>query len=666
MKSFYVLLLSLAALILCSSEVSAQREGPQFRYRPVYGYARDTCTNQPVVGAIVFSFDNVDEAKRAQQTLLRTKDPIAFNKTGRITETITDDTGRYLLPALNEGALLFYYPMTHFMSLEPVGTRISINVGFKEEKKDETASVSRPQQLFTYVPADKRHKFNFSFYFPNKGESRTDCRLMVERHVEDLETGELLSLTVPVVRDGKAYHKKQKKLIAKKVVQDTLFDVAKRFKVLSDTTFNVKINDVFDPEPWIDRCFRVGYVIKLDNAGTVSDLDTLYMLTNRVDKPLKHIEYELKPFEFTPEEYKEDMRIARRKLELKGEYTGYVPQVLLDSAYVLTGLHVKALVSTEGGYDANVAYADTLLQKAMDELREKFASKITDDVMVSRTTEVAKESEMALVDSMKPRIEYRYVFRVEKRFSQAEYMELYSKMETTEQVEQLSIRALEESEILTRRPWDYAANRLAVIKMNRDEVDVELLAPFVEQGLQRCNVKADDVLARRPIVRNRQEVVANHVLMLLRAGEYMKACALAEMLPKEYAYVYEIARCMAGYEPILQTEVACIASSSPRNSVIMDMYTGNVGAATLEVIASMPEDDAMRWYLKARALCILCDDSVGRMKSMADAEGVIVYDEVKNCLKKCFGIDPSLVQRAVLDKGINEFALKEVLGVYVL
>ena len=665
MKKSAALISVLFAVLVFVSEASAQREGPQFRYRPIYGYARDTCTNQPVQGAIVFSFDNVDEARRAQQTLLKTRNPIEFNRSGRITETITDDTGRYLLPALNEGALLFYYPLTHYMALEEVGTRISINVGGKKEVEEAPVQAVRQQELFTYVPADKRHKFNFSFYFPNKGENRSECRLMVERHVEDLETGELLSLTVPVVRDGKAYHKKLKKLIARKEVQDTLYDVAKRFKALSDTTFNVRINDVFDPEPWVDRCFRVGYVIRLDNAGTLKDLDTLYMLTNRINRPLKYIDYEFEPYQFEPQQYKEDMRVARRKLELKGEYDGYVPGVLLDSAYVLTGLHIKAVVSPDVPYEAAMAHADTLLQEAMDSLRAKFASKLTEDVLVSRTTEVAKSADDGSAGNL-PRLEYRYVFKVDRRFSQNEYMQLFEQVKDDDEAECLCIRALEESEILTRRRWDYAANRLAAIKMRRGEIDVNLLEPFVEPALEQCNVPSEDVVARRTVVRNREQVVANQVLMLMRAGEYLKAASLAEMLPKDYAFLYEVARCKAGYEPILHTEVSCIAGSSPRNKVVMDMYTGKLGAHTLEALDSMPEDDAMRWYLKARTLCQLCENSVGMMKSRADAHGTLIYDVVKNSLKKCFELDQELVRTAVLDSGINEFALKEVLGVYVL
>lgn len=663
MKRFISYLYIILVLSFSAERLSAQREGPQFRYRPVYGYARDTCTNQPVQGAIVFSFDDIQEAERARQTLLRTKDPIAFNKAGRITETITDDTGRYLLPALNEGALLFYYPQTHYMTLEVVGTRISVNAGGKEIASEESSKVVRQESLFTYVPADKRHKFNFSYYLADKGEDRSECRLIVERQVQDLETGEMLSVTVPMVRDGKAYHKKMRKLIARKVVEDSLYNVAKRFKPLVDTTYNVKVNDVFDPEPWEDKCFRVGYVIKLDNAGVLNNLDTLYMLTNRVDQPLKYIEYELEPYSFEPEEYKEDTRVARRKLELKGEYDGNVPGVLLDSSYVLTGLHVKAVIPSSAEHQVALARADTLLQEAMDNLRGIFESKINEDVLVTRTSEFAKEGEEPESDEIK--VEYRYVFRIEKRFSQQEYMDMFAEAESDQEIEAVCIRALEESEILTRRRWDYPANRLASLMMERGQVDVHLLESFVEPSLKVCSVSQDDVFARWKVVRNRPEVVANQVLMLMRAGRYVEAAALAEILPEGYGHLNEISRCKAGYEPILQSEVDCIAESSLRNKVVMDMYTGNVGAGTLGTVDLMSDGDAMKWYMKARVLCALCENSVGMMKSRA-LEGGVVYDMVKDCLKRCFDIDEDLIQKAVLDSGINEFALKEVLGVYVL
>jgi hypothetical protein len=203
-------------------------------------------------------------------------------------------------------------------------------------------------------------------------------------------------------------------------------------------------------------------------------------------------------------------------------------------------------------------------------------------------------------------------------------MGLFAKAETDEEVEQLCIRALEESEILTRRKWDYAANRLASLMLKRGEIDPILLDEFVEPSLKSCGVRYEDVVARRPIIRNRPELLANQVLMLMKDGQYGKAASIAEILPAEYKYLYEVARCKAGYEPILQTEVSCIASSSLRNRVIMDMYTGRVGASTLEALAEMPGDDSMRWYLEARTLCILCDDSVGMMKSRAGEDGVLV------------------------------------------
>ena len=87
----------------------------------------------------------------------------------------------------------------------------------------------------------------------------------------------------------------------------------------------------------------------------------------------------------------------------------------------------------------------------------------------------------------------------------------------------------------------------------------------------------------------------------------------------------------------------------------MDMYERNVGDATLARIDGMDDGDAMKWYLKARAICLVCgDDILGEKQN------------VKACLEKAFAMDESLKKTAALDAGINEHVLKEVLGVFVL
>ena len=163
------------------------------------------------------------------------------------------------------------------------------------------------------------------------------------------------------------------------------------------------------------------------------------------------------------------------------------------------------------------------------------------------------------------------------------------------------------------------------------------------------------------------ELAANQVVMLMSAGKPSEASTLSKVLPDEYMYLREIAACKAGGVPSSEEAVRSIAASSLRNSVVMDMYSGSVDEDTLEDVCGLPEEDALTWYLRARCLCMLYGNDMSDMTTLEYAStGQTVYGYVKDCLAGCFAADPEFRKIAVLDGDINEYALKEVLGVFVL
>ena len=166
---------------------------------------------------------------------------------------------------------------------------------------------------------------------------------------------------------------------------------------------------------------------------------------------------------------------------------------------------------------------------------------------------------------------------------------------------------------------------------------------------------------------NRREIVANQVLVLMLQDEFSKAADLALMLPDEYACLREVALCKAGKVPSDDASRNLLRESSLRNAVLMDMLSAKVGDHTLETLDRMPKDDPMMWYLRARTCCIMYENESWEMQAaVLDGTGQTVYDHVKECLGKCFEMDGEMVRSAKFDSQINEYALKEVLGVYVL
>lgn len=705
------------AFLLTAGGIMAQNQTVDRMYRPVVGYVVDTCTTMPVQDVVVYSFDTLEEAVKGKELLSQTWNTKTFNRKGDILETATDASGRYLIPALSEGALMFVFRDRKEIVIEQVRRRSSVSLGKKEEeRKIEIKELEFDLTSLDGYSAGRsasglKLNLDFNYYLPYSGSSRSDSRLTVERRIVDLETGEILSSSMPIVRDGKTYHRRMKKMRSKGQAADTLYHVAERFLPLSDTTFNVRIKDDLNTERWKDHCFKVGYFIDLDDAGKVRHLDTLYMMTNRVGRPLKFLQYVFEPYSFRPEEADEPTgRAVRRKLTLRGEYAGDIPLVLQDSIYELKVLHIKATVPPLKMYSENMMLADSLVHKAMDEHRTFFAGRLDQEVRVTRTSEVVRWSAVAdmlaasdpdvagrirravkrhqddvdaqTADVLKidgydeviapllaglQKVEYRYDFLTARRFSQKEYLERFSAAEDEEALEWHLRRAIEESQILEGRPWDYPANELASLYLRKEKADTSVLSAFADRSLQVCDIESDDPVTGRHLIRNRQEIVANQAMMHILAQEYALADSLTAMLPPEYRYLSDVAGCRDGRKPADAAAVARLAASSLQNKAVMDMYTETVGDATAEALAAMPDDRAVTWYLRARHLCIVNENDVPRMQSkMIDGQDVTVYKTVVSHLKECFARDESLVDDAVLDSDISEVALKEVLGVYIL
>ena len=142
--------------------------------------------------------------------------------------------------------------------------------------------------------------------------------------------------------------------------------------------------------------------------------------------------------------------------------------------------------------------------------------------------------------------------------------------------------------------------------------------------------------------------------MLMLSQDFAQAAFLAETLPEEYAPLREVARCKAGKDPADDESRRLLSESSVRNRVLMDMLADKVDESTVAVLEEMPQDEAMTWYLKARARCMMQEDAF-----TADPY-------VTDYLEKCFEIAPDMMETAKFDSEINEYSLKEVLGVFVL
>ena len=649
----------MAVFFLSAGIVSAQKRGfePEKIYRPVYGYVVDTCTNQPVSDVLVYGFDSMEDALAGRKALETCRSPLKARLKGDVVEVRTDASGRYMLPARSCGVVLFWFRDGRKAVMEEIRGRSSVSLGRKEKEwsvadldLDKYVPVREdPRKGRRLAPAGVDLNMDFKCYLPYLGEEAASSRIWVERRITDMETGKVLNTHVPVVRDGKEYHRRNRRLADKGMICDTLLEDASREGFLSEKTSEIRVADVFSTDPWKDRCFRLGYFVMQDKGGEIRHIDTLYMFTNRVSNPLKYVEYRYEPYQLPLPQTESPVqrRSVKRRVVLEGEYEGSLPEVLQDTSYLMEELHLKAEVTSCGTYQENIVRADSLVTVAMKEFRDIFADKMHDGVRVTMTSSAPSQR-------MADKVTYRIVFRTDRRFSQKEYLDAFA---NADELEPVCVRALEESEILEGKPWDYAANMLASVLILERRPDTDLLAPFVDAGLEGCDIAGA----------NRKEIVANHVMMLMMAGKDSMAAALAAILPDDYADLRVLAGCKAGTGPSTYAEVEALAMSSPRNMVVADMFTGILGVRTADALRLLPENDAMTWFLRARYLCLMHDNDLAGMRTARlDGHHMTIYDAVRHCLEKCFDIGPDFKTMASHDAAIEEAALKEVLGVLVL
>ena len=445
---------SLIVLTLFHISASSQSKGfdPEKLYRPVYGYVIDTCSNLPMEGVMVYGFDSIDDAQLGKHALMESSNPLKIKMKGEVVETRTDDTGRYMIPALGKGAVVFWFKDKKSAVIEEIAGRSEVSLG----KKVKEWSVSDLDlDKYTVTPETGRKKsrlepvgvelnMDFKCYLPYLGSDAGDSRIRVERRVIDLDTGETLACHIPVVRDGRQYHKRSRSMTSKKVINDTLLSLAESSEPLTEKTSDIRVKESFNTDPWKNHCFRIGYFVIQEKGDEIRNLDTLYMLTNRISRPLKYMEYRYEPYTmvYTPKEENYGRQI-RRRLVVQGEYTGRLPEVLQDSTYQLKELHVRADVSSSDSYQSNIAKADSLVNWAMAALREEFSSKLSDQVRVTMTSASSSQQD---------EVTYRLVFSSDRRFSPNAYAEAFAKAQDCE-LDSLYRRAIDESRILEGKSW---------------------------------------------------------------------------------------------------------------------------------------------------------------------------------------------------------------------
>lgn len=237
-----------------------------------------------------------------------------------------------------------------------------------------------------------------------------------------------------------------------------------------------------------------------------------------------------------------------------------------------------------------------------------------------------------------------------KEFTLHEFDRLFRMVENREELEALCKRAIK---VVSKTPgenWPVPANVLAVSYINRDTVDTELLAPYVELHWGRCNQSYTSFEGVK-MTKNPEAIVANQVVMLLKGNKNTQANITAKILPAEYEDLYSLTLCLAGRYKQNTPEAARVRerviASSPRNASVIHLAMKNVLSAE-EAMEQQDRSLAVTDYLWAQFYCRK-NQLESSCTKWSQVEDVIEADKMLAYLTRCFRRDPSYLEIAERD-----------------
>ena len=248
-----------------------------------------------------------------------------------------------------------------------------------------------------------------------------------------------------------------------------------------------------------------------------------------------------------------------------------------------------------------------------------------------------------------------------KEFELYEYGYLFDMVKDPKEREVIFRRAYKRSEDLEGRPWELAANHLAVSYLQRDTFDLNILTPFINRKFAKVNLKQPNGSVINP-----EEIVANQLMMYLLADNFEDASVMAKILPDtpKNEKTKAFAMCLGGYykggkdtedRARRRNVFNLVSESSPINRVVMNlaMNLPSYDAEAKKGLAELPADDPKTWYLKAIAY---------------RREGEASLEMAKVCLEKAFALDTSKEKdyqvMASMDGDIGEELYEYVMDMY--
>lgn len=261
----------------------------------------------------------------------------------------------------------------------------------------------------------------------------------------------------------------------------------------------------------------------------------------------------------------------------------------------------------------------------------------------------------------------KYRANANDAFLPYEYWNLYQMVKDPDELEVLYKKGTAVAKAYENgRPWMLPECLLAASYINRDTTDASLLAPLVDctsisasDKRPKLNYIKKDFNGYETLV-NPEAVVANYLIMCIKERDFEKASVVAQILSQarkeEYADLIAFAHCMRGSFYNNAEVFKRVAATSPVNEVILNlmMETNRHNAYAQEALEKISKDNPLYWYLKA-----VLADRMDQGQNMS-----FDLPEAIRCLVKCFQMNESFINRAMVDGSLKEATVDEAIAEY--
>lgn len=260
----------------------------------------------------------------------------------------------------------------------------------------------------------------------------------------------------------------------------------------------------------------------------------------------------------------------------------------------------------------------------------------------------------------------------DNRFSNGDYYHLFRQIKDTAELHRLTVRAYYEMKDRTTSKYSpfaaYIANRMACYAIERDEVDLDLLAPYIDMksGLEAQRQISFDNEFKYTV--NRRELVANQAVMYFKAMKLGAASHLADKLPETEEFrdikmftdletLFFKQNKSADEQARAQTALHYALQTSAMNNAVLNLeLSPELGKTYQDVeplVDALPDDSPKKWYMKgviAANSPEASEDDFMELAAKYGAEKAILMQENKTpsflaYMQHCFDLNPTFYNK---------------------